>query len=101
MSPIRPRLLLPGACLALALGAPVWAQDGGDAEETEEATERVEDVVEERAEEEASDGEPSDADVGEASYNVEDCSDADGGDDADAAGDVAEGDIDECEPVEK
>ena len=105
MLPIRPFLLL--SCTALAIGGTAFAQD----DEADDATEKVEEIVEERAAEEASDGEPADADVGEASYNVSDCSpgtdeDADAEDDEDEGDEEdtdAEGEeaIEDCEPVVK
>ena len=108
MLPIRPFLLL--SCAALAIGGTAFAQD----DEADDATEKVEEIVEERAAEEASDGEPADADLGEASYNVADCSpgtdeDADASGDAEAEDDEDEEDtdaegeeaIEDCEPVVK
>ena len=68
---LRPERLAPALALALALAAPqALAQDeeGEDAEE-----EVIEQIVEERAREERTDGEPEDANLGEASYNVADC----------------------------
>ena len=121
MSPIRPPVLLLCAALGVTLGGGgvALAQEAADAgsedaaRATEEATDKVDEVIEERAAEEERDGEPSDADVGEASYNVSDCDPIDAGEEAadasaedeasdtDADGEVAEKDLDECEPVTK
>jgi len=127
MSPIRSSAVLLLVICALAVpGGAALAQDeekdeavetdAATAEGADEDTEteaKVEKIVEERAAEEE-DGEPEDADVGEASYNTENCepaneaeelvaddadADADEGEDEDV--EVTEKDMDECEPVEK
>ena len=105
MRPIRPLVAL--SCAAFLFAGSVLAQDD-ETDEVEEMEGKVEEVVEDRAAEEDSDGEPSDADVGEASYNTEDCSPASGGEDGEAEGEedddddeAGEQDMDECEPVVK
>ena len=112
MLKLRPLLALPCA-LALAFGGAALAQD----DKAEDATEKVEEVVEERAEDE--EAEPEDADLGEASYNTADCREdgedaspgtdgededvaelerhEDGGD-PDSDAEAGERDMDECEP---
>ena len=94
MLPIRLSSALLGlACGSLvALGTLAHAQDDGDPEEA------VEDVIEEEAEKGEDDGEAAGADLGEASYNTENCEPAEG---EDGEGDTAEKDLDECEDMVK
>lgn len=88
---LRNAVLLPLALAApLALVAPS-APAAGDPEA------EVEEVAEERAEEENEGGRPEDADVGEASYNVADCSPAG---EEEIGDEVERADLDEeCEPL--
>lgn len=94
---IAPAPLLPLA-LALVLmpwGTPAFAQEEEDDADVQEA---VEEVIEERAAEEDADGEAAGADVGEASYNVEDCRPAN---DAEVVAEVEDKDLDACEDMDK
>lgn len=73
MSITRPLIVLLGASFALA-GAAIAQEEG----EKGESADKIEEIVEERAAEEARDGEPAGADLGEASYNIENCAPANG-----------------------
>ena len=84
-----------GLALALAVAPQGFAADGDAVDD-----EALEEVVEQAAEDEAEDGEAAGADVGEASYNVEDCEPANDGD-AEAVADVEAKELDPCRDMDK
>ena len=93
-SPLAWSLALSSLLLLASLFAlpAAFAQDEPEGDEVEE---KVEDVIEERKAEEEGDGKPEDADLGEASYNVEDCT-------AGEEGEGADGDaVEDCEQIVK
>ena len=90
-------LLAASLCLAGAASAQEEGEEAGSSED------KVEEVIEERAQEEKEDAKPEDADTGEASYNVEDCTpagEAEGEGEEMAEADGEKGEVAEAEAVE-
>jgi len=72
MTTLRFTLLLTGLIVGTSVATTGFTDDKDD------ATDRAKEVIEEREGEEKADKSPEVADVGEASYNIEDCAPVDG-----------------------
>ena len=95
------------ALLVLSLsGSVALAQQGENASPDEEVDKvvpaEVKEVVEARAKEEDTDGEPVDSNIGEASYNVSNCAPGEGsGGSAESAPESDPDAIDDCENIDE